>query len=99
MIQFSRTSSVAPGKLGDALGFAKEIATHLKNQYDIKTKVLMPVGGNPHRISWRSEYPDLAALDIFQSKLLADEKYLTLLGKASSFFIPGSVTDEIWREL
>jgi len=99
MIQFSRTSSVAPGKLSDALGFAKEITEHLQNKYDVKTQVLMPVGGNPHRLSWRSEYPNLAAVEALLTKLPRDEKYLALTAKATPFFIAGSVTDEIWREI
>jgi len=99
MIQFSRTASVGPGKVGDALGFANEISGYLQKQYDIKTQVLMPVGGNPHRISWRSEYPNLAALEAIQSKFPTDEKYMALLAKGAPNFIPGSVTDEIWRTL
>jgi len=99
MIQFSRTSSIGPGKVGDALGFANEVSDYLLKHYDVKTQVLMPVAGNPFRISWRSEYASLAAMEAFQSKLLTDEKYMALLTKAAPFFIPGSATDEIWRTL
>src|ERR1700733_15240246 len=99
MIQFSRTSSIAPGKIVDALAFAKEVSEYLYQHYDVKTQVAMPVGSNPHRISWRSAYPSMAALDGFHVKLLTDANYLELVARASSIFVAGSTNDEIWRSI
>ncbi len=97
MIRFVRTASVAPGKLGDALAFAKKIAEFLSKQYGVRMDVMLPVGGNPHRIAWRSEYPDLGAMEEFQSKIMADPKYIKLLSEGGANFIAGSLNDSIWR--
>lgn len=99
MIRFTRTSSIAPGKLGDALAFAKQVSEFLEKEHGQKLEVMMPVGGNPHRIAWRSEYSSLGALEDFQSKTMKDPKYLEILSKAGSIFIAGTAHDEIWRTL
>lgn len=99
MIRFIRTSSIAPGKLGDALAFAKQVCDFLEKEHGQKVELMMPVGGNPHRIAWRSEYSSLGALEDFQTKTMKDPKYLEILSKAAQIFIPGSANDEIWRTL
>lgn len=99
MIQLTRTSSVAPGKFAEGLAFAREMTEYLRGKYDFNGQVAVPVGGNPHRISWRSTHPSLAALEDFQGKTMQDPKYLAILSKAADIFIPGSAYDEIWRVL
>jgi hypothetical protein len=99
MIHFTRTSSVAPGKLADALSFAAEVTEYLGSAYGQKMQVMMPVGGNPHRICWYSSYETLGAMETFQSKTMGDSKYLAILAKAASIFIAGSVHDDIWRSM
>jgi hypothetical protein len=97
MIRFVRTASVAPGKLGDALAFAKKVAEYLDKQHGVHLEVMMPVGGNPHRIAWRAEHADLAAMEKITAKYMADPKYLKLLSEGGPNFIAGSVNDAIWR--
>ena len=99
MIRFVRASSIVPGKLVDALAFAKEVSAYVEKNHNQKLEVMMPVGGNPHRIAWRSEYANLGALEEFQSKTMKDPKFLELLSKAGPIFIPGSVNDSIWRTI
>lgn len=97
MIRFVRTTSIAPGKVGDALAYAKQIAEYVGKQYGVQLQVMMPVGGNPHRIAWRTEFPNLGAMEEFQSKLLLDPKFIELSSKAGPNFIAGSMNDAIWR--
>lgn len=99
MIRFVRTASVAPGKLGDALAFAKKISEFLGKQHGVQLELMMPVGGNPHRIAWRSEYPDLATMDKVTTKFMADPQYLKLLSEGGDCFIAGSLNDAIWRTM
>lgn len=99
MIRFTRTSSIVPGKLGEALVFAKQVSDFLEQEHGLKVELMMPVGGNPHRIAWRSEYSSLGALEDFHTKTMKDPKYLEILTKAAQIFIPGSANDEIWRTL
>jgi hypothetical protein len=99
MIRFVRTASIAPGKLGDALAFAKQISEHVHKATGVKLEVMMPVGGNPQRIAWRAEYESLGAMETAQLKTLADPKYQELVARGSSNFIAGSVNDSIWRTM
>ena len=99
MIAFNRTANIAPGKTASAIGFAHEIAGHLKAGYGVELEILMPIGGNPQRIAWSTRYKDLAALDAVSQKLLGDKQYWELVGKASDLFIAGSMHDSIWRTL
>ena len=80
MILFTRTSSIAPGKLADAFAFAREISEYLEKTYDRKLQMSVPIGGNPHRIAWRSTYANLAALEEFQAKTMKDPQYLAMHG-------------------
>lgn len=97
MIRFVRTASIAPGKLGEALAFAKEISEYIGKQFGVKLEVMMPVGGNPQRVAWRAEYANLAAMEEMQTKMLADPKYMEFVSKGGANFIAGSLNDAIWR--
>jgi hypothetical protein len=99
MIRFVRTASVAPGKLGDALAFAKQITEYIGKNFGQKLEVMMPVGGNPNRIAWRTEYASLAAMEEFTARSMADAKYAELVKSGAMNFIPGSINDSIWRTL
>lgn len=99
MIRFVRSASIAPGKLGDAIAFAKQVSEFIKRQYGVPLEVMLPVGGNPNRIAWRAEYESLGAMDAMQTKMLADREYLELVAKGSANFIAGSVNDVIWRTI
>jgi len=99
MIRFVRTASIAQGKFGDAIAFAKQISEYLKRQHGLQLEVMLPVGGNPQRVAWRAEYESLAALDALQTKLLLDREYLDLVAKGSGNFIAGSLNDAIWRTI
>jgi hypothetical protein len=99
MIRLVRTASIAPGKLGDSIVFAKQISAFIEKQTGIPLGVMLPVAGNPHRIAWRSEYPNLGVMEEMNSKLMGDPKYLELLSKGKDLFIAGSLNDAIWRTI
>lgn len=97
MIAFNRTAGIVPGKTAEMLAFAREIAAHMKRQYDVELEVMMPVGGNPQRIAWTTRYPNLAALEAVNEKIMGDRAYWEMIAKASGCFVAGSVRDSIWR--
>jgi hypothetical protein len=97
MIRFIRVASIAPGKIGEALAFAREVAASFEKHTGMKLQIMVPVGGNPQRIAWRAEYESLGALENVQAKLLTDAKYQELIARGSDCFIAGSVFDSIWR--
>ena len=97
MIYVTRTGSIAPGKAVAAHAFAQKAANHWKREWDRTLEVRRPVGGNPNRIAWVTQYKDLAEFDAVTLKSLADPKYTELLVTAGELFIPGSIHDDIWR--
>jgi hypothetical protein len=99
MIHFTRTSAVAPGKMADALAFAGEMNEYLSSAHGQKMQLMMPVGGNPHRLCWYTSYENLAAMEHFVAKTMSDAKYLSILGKGAAVFIAGSAHDDIWRSV
>jgi len=99
MIHFTRTSSIAPGKVAEAMAFAREMSEHLAGAHSQKMQLMIPVGGNPHRLCWYTAFDTLGEMEKFQAKSLADPKYLEILGKAATLFIPGSAHDDIWRDI
>lgn len=99
MITFVRTAGIAPGKTGAALTFAKEIAAYMKGSYGVELEVLRPIGGNPQRVAWATRYPNLAALETVNNKLVTDARYWEMVNAATGNFIAGSLTDAIWQSV
>jgi hypothetical protein len=99
MIAITRTASIAPGKTGDAIALAHQVAKYIKDKHGTTLEVLMPIGGNPARITWHARYESLAQWETLTAKLLADKEYMELLAKNKDTFLPGSVRDEIWRTI
>ena len=99
MIAFVRTSSVATGKFGAAMAFAKEISAYIKSHFGTELTVLTPIGGNPWRIAWSVRYQDLAALQATTNKMMADKGFLELINKNADCFLAGATHDAIWQEV
>jgi hypothetical protein len=72
MIAFVRTAHIKPGKTGDTMKFAHAMGAFIKGSYGVEVELLRPIGGNPQRLAWSSRYADLAAMEAFNNKLLAD---------------------------
>jgi hypothetical protein len=87
MIHFVRTVSIAPGKMADAIVFAKKVAAYLAKKPGIKVEVSVPVAGNPNRIGWHSLHKDLAEFESTMNKLNTDPKYAEVVrgGQRSSY--------------
>jgi hypothetical protein len=99
MIRFVRTASIAPGKQADSVIFAKQIVDYIGKNLGVKLEVMLPIGGNPNRIAWRTEYVNLAAMEDFIARSAADPKYMELVKSGAANFIAGSIHDSIWRTI
>lgn len=97
MIAFYRNVCIAPGKVGSAVVFAKQIAAYVKDKHGVDLSIAMPVAGNPSRIGWAARYDNLADFDAKMTAITSDPHYLELAVKGSENFIAGTVHDEIWR--
>jgi hypothetical protein len=99
MIRFVRTAGIAPGRQGDSVIFAKQIVDYIGKNFGVKFEVMLPIGGNPNRIAWRTEYTNLSAFEDLVTRSTADPKYMELVKSGAANFIAGSVQDSIWRTL
>lgn len=99
MIAFYLNVSIAAGKVGRAVAFAKQIAQYVKDKHGLDLSIAMPVAGNPNRIGWAARYESLAAFETTMNAVNADPGYLEMVAKGSENFIPGTAHDEIWRTL
>jgi hypothetical protein len=99
MISFYRSACIAPGKTPSALAFAHEVAAYAKTLTGVDLKVGVPVGGNPSRVGWSSQYENLAAMEAAMAKLSGDAKYWEMVGRGADNFVAGSLHDEIWRSV
>ena len=99
MVTILRTAVIAPGKTGDAIAFAHHIVKYLKEKHGVNVELLMPVGGNPGRIAWRTDYESLGQWETMVVKLMADADYMGSIAKHSDLFLAGSVHDDIWRKI
>jgi hypothetical protein len=99
MIAFHRTASIAPGKTASAISFARDIAAYMKEAYSVHLDVQLPVGGNPQRIAWSTEYKDLASFEAVQTKLLTDKHYWDVVNRGADNFLAASINDNLWRSI
>ena len=99
MIHFVRTVSIAPGRMAEAMAFAKEIASYSEGLTGFKVEVSVPIAGNPSRIAWHLQYRDLAELEGAVSKINADAKFAELARAGSALMVPGGTNDTIWRTI
>jgi ketopantoate hydroxymethyltransferase len=97
MIIFARSADIAPGKVGEAMAFAKEIAKLFEKLTGAELTVMTPIGGNPNQIFWRTTYKDLAGLEAAQTAAIADATYMAKIAGAAGLFLPGSVHDRIFK--
>jgi len=97
MIVFVRSADLAPGKVMAAMKFAAEIAMLAEKIGGSSVTVMLPIGGNPNQILWRSTYDDLAGLEAAQTALMASEEYMSAIAAAADLFLPGSIFDRILR--
>lgn len=99
MVTVTRSGAIAPGKNAEALAFAHQMKKLIKEKFGVTVELLVPVGGNPARIAFRSNYGGLGEWETLSAKLLADAEYQAAIASNSSVFLPGSVNDNIWRAL
>jgi len=99
MIVLVRTAQAAPGKLGDFLAFAKEIAAFIKSKHGTEVIVLHQDGGPIGSVRWVLQYENYAAYEDKGRKLIADPEYHKHLAKLPGMVIPGTGHDTLWHSI
>ena len=99
MITVIRSATVAPGKLADAITFAKETAALSSRLTGNEVRLVSALAGAIPTIAWMSTYKDLASYETGIGKLMGSQEWLTALKKCAGVFVDGSIRNEIWRDL
>jgi len=99
MITFVRTAVAAPGKLGEALMWGKEITAIVKRVTGKDMAVANPFGGGVTEVAWIAQWDSVAQADEALSKLMTDREYVSALGKAANLLVAGTARDHIWKHV
>ena len=80
------TASPAPGRLADAMAWGPQIAMKVGAITGHTTSFFLEAYGGFGQMTWMSYFPDLAACDEAQDKLMMNEDYLGDVAKGSDLF-------------
>lgn len=84
--------------LAEAIGFAVDVAAHIKDVTGHELGVWQSLYGNPlGTISWSVQVESFAELAALTQKLAEDAAYMEKASAARSLFMPGSFEDRITR--
>jgi NIPSNAP len=97
MITFIRTTSITPGKVDEALAFARAAVKLIHAKIGMQVEVNVPIAGDPYRLAFFTIFENLADYEKRMSKLVADPDWQKLLAANAGNFLPGAAHDEIWR--
>ena len=101
MITLVRTIQTMPGKIGEAIAWAKEGVAIVKRVTGTEVEVSVSFGGVVGEMAFIRNYDNAGQVEEATVKLLADREYVTAIGKAAAagLFVPGSARDQMWRRI
>jgi hypothetical protein len=94
-----RSVQAMPGKLGELIPIAKDIAAVVRRVGGTDIKVATAFGGNVAELAWIGTYDTLSQFEDILTKAMADAEYRALLKKLEPILIPGSGRDQFWRHV
>jgi NIPSNAP len=97
MITLLRTSIFMPGKVAEARAWSAEAAERVAHITGNKVRVGAPVGGNVNGVVFISQYDSLAAFEEQTAKIAGSVDFTNFLKRAEGLFVPGSLTDQLYR--
>lgn len=99
MITLVRTCAFTPDKNAAVMTLTRQIKRHLKTKYGLEVRAQAPIGGSPNRIAYVMHFRSLSDLEALLMKLSDDGDYRRLVAANARNLLPGSVYDEMWREI
>jgi hypothetical protein len=98
MIRHQRTGLAKVGQAWEVIRFAKEIADFINKKYaPISVQVYSEVFGELNTIYWQTDYADLASLEEFHARLIADHDYQAIVAKGNDIFVDGTLHDKLLK--
>ena len=92
MVRFQRSVVTTVGRFPEAVVFAKQISSYMKDKYEVDIRVFAKSDGT---LFWITDYADYAALGRIRTQLLSDTEYWGMIKKAANLFVESSVEDII----
>ena len=99
MITIVRSATTQPGKMGEAVAWGKESAAIVKRVTGKEVAFCTSFGGVVGAVAWIVKYDNAAQVEEMGGKLRADREYKAALSKTASLFVPGSIHDQLWRQI
>lgn len=99
MITIVRTSATMPGKIGEVIPIAKEIAAIVKRIGGKDLQIGIPVGGNFAEIAWIGQYDNSTQFEDVALRCAGDPEYRACVKKLETLLVPGTARDQIWRHV
>jgi hypothetical protein len=95
MIRFQRSAQIK--KLWpEAIAWAEQAAEYINSKYpDAKLEVFTQRFGAVGTIYWFADFKDLAALDSWQSQIIADADYYKTIANAFDVLIEATIVDTV----
>jgi hypothetical protein len=87
MITVIRTATAFPGMSGEAIAWAKEVATLVKRVTVKEQFVCTSFGGMLADIAWIGQYDSVGQHDEMRTKVVSEGEYRTALKKARDLFM------------
>ena len=76
-------------------GISEDRGTSHRNESDLVYKLWR----RGRRNGWTWQFDNAGQVEDALSKLMADREYLTAITKAESLIVPGSIQDQMWRQV
>ena len=94
-----RTLHVMPGKIGELIPLAKEIAAAVKRVSGVELRVGVGFGGSIAELAWVGTYDSLSHFEDMIAKSTADAEYRALVQRLAPYVVPGTGRDQFWRHV
>ena len=101
MVRFQRTMRVKPGKLMEAIKWAKEVAGFVNAQFEDQNdlQVFVLQFGDYGTIAWAVDVEDAATLSQNMSQLIADPSYWAVVNQGADLAVEATGQDSLWQEV
>ena len=99
MITAIRTANAIPGKIGEAVIWGKELAKIAERVHRNESDLVYKLWRRGRGMAWTWQFDNAGQVEDALSKLMADREYLTAITKAESLIVPGSIQDQMWRQV
>jgi hypothetical protein len=101
MVRFERSVRTKPGKMGEALAWANEVAKYINDRSPDGNDVLVfnQLFGDVGAVGWFVDTANLNDLNVMMSDLAADEKYWAVVNKGADLLVEATAQDRLWQQV